>query len=506
VTVGASSPVTARGGLAGRRTNVLAGVRPLLLAAAGVWGVAFSVLAGKRHNAFLSHRFDLGNMTQAVWATAHGHPLEVTSSTGEQVSRLGSHVDPLLALFAPFWWVWPSPLMLTTLQSLALASGALPVFWLARKHAGDERAAWSLAAAYLLYPAVQWSALNDFHPVTFAIPLLLYLVWFLDEDRLFAAAVVAVLAASSKENIPLVIAGIGLWYGIRRGRPIVGAVIAMLGIAWTAVALAVVVPHFSAAPSSFYDRYASVGGSPGGVLETVFHDPLRLWDAATTGGDLRYLALLLVPLAGLWALEPILALAAVPILALNLLADFWSMNRIEYQYVSGIVPCLFAAAAIGLGTIQGRRSVVAAVTVLVLVGLANISGPLAAVRTYGEGVRATGVRVDPAGGAKLDAIRAAIDLVPSGAPVTATNRIGAHLSDRRQIFLFPAQARGGWIVIDTDDPWLARPREAVDPGGFARELGRLLEDPAWRLVFRRQGVLVFRSFSSAAAAGAVATR
>ena len=42
-------------------------------------------------------------MTQAVWSTAHGHPLAVTSLAGEQFARLGAHVDPILALFAPFW-------------------------------------------------------------------------------------------------------------------------------------------------------------------------------------------------------------------------------------------------------------------------------------------------------------------------------------------------------------------------------------------------------------------
>ena len=73
------------------------------------WGVGFAVLAARRHADFLSHRYDLGNMTQAVWSTAHGRPLEITESAGEQMSRLGSHVDPLLVLFAPLWWIWPSP-------------------------------------------------------------------------------------------------------------------------------------------------------------------------------------------------------------------------------------------------------------------------------------------------------------------------------------------------------------------------------------------------------------
>ena len=72
-------------------------------------------------------------MAQAVWATAHGHPLEITNLQGDQASRLGSHVDPILAAFAPLWWIWPSAAMLVAAQAVAIALGALPVFWLAQE-------------------------------------------------------------------------------------------------------------------------------------------------------------------------------------------------------------------------------------------------------------------------------------------------------------------------------------------------------------------------------------
>ena len=224
------------------------------------------------------------------------------------------------------------------------------MFWLARKHIGDDRAACNLALAYLLFPAVQWIALFDFHPVTLAVPLLLYMIWFLDEDRLLAATVFAVLAASSKEDIPLAIAGIGLWYAVRRHRPLVGWAMVVLGVAWTAVSLWIIVPHFgTGGPNPFYGRWESVGGSPSGIVKTLFTDPGQIWHEATTGKDLLYLFLLFVPFLFLWAFEPLLVVAALPILALNLLSTFPSMNSIRYQYVSAIVACVFAATAIGAG-------------------------------------------------------------------------------------------------------------------------------------------------------------
>src|SRR5256714_2618574 len=118
----------------------------LLWAAVAAYATAFAALSVLRHRAFETGRFDLGNMVQAVWSTAHGHLLEVTNLHGAQISRLAAHVDPILIVFAPLWWIWPSPSLLLTAQALAVALGALPLFWLARKHTGSEPAALGLSS------------------------------------------------------------------------------------------------------------------------------------------------------------------------------------------------------------------------------------------------------------------------------------------------------------------------------------------------------------------------
>src|SRR5207253_5441046 len=114
--------------------------------------------------------------------------------------------------FAPLWWIWPSPDVLLLAQAAALALGALPVFWLGRKHLGTERAGLGVALAYLLYPPVQWLALNEFHAVALACPLLLGAFWYLDEGRLLPFALFAAAACTTKEEIGLVVAGFGAWY------------------------------------------------------------------------------------------------------------------------------------------------------------------------------------------------------------------------------------------------------------------------------------------------------
>src|SRR5687768_5164713 len=150
-------------------------------AASAVFAAVFGAAAVLRHRAFESGRFDLGNMTQAVWSTAQGDVLSVTDVRGEQISRLGAHFDPILAALAPLWWLWPSPELLLAVQAVAVGAGALAVHKLAVKHLGPGRPAAALALAYLLLPSVQWLVLSDFHPVSLATPLLLWAWWFLDE-------------------------------------------------------------------------------------------------------------------------------------------------------------------------------------------------------------------------------------------------------------------------------------------------------------------------------------
>src|SRR5262249_21482700 len=107
-------------------------------AAMTAWTAVLFSVVHRRYTGFLQGRFDLGNMVQAVWSTAHGRPLEITnSSTGEQMVRLGGHADPFLVLLAPVWKVWPSPLALGLTQVVVVALGALPVFWLGRRHLGS---------------------------------------------------------------------------------------------------------------------------------------------------------------------------------------------------------------------------------------------------------------------------------------------------------------------------------------------------------------------------------
>jgi uncharacterized membrane protein len=468
----------------------------LLWAAIGAYASGFCALSILRHQAFNTGRFDLGNMTQAVWATAHGHPLAVTNLEGEQVSRLGSHVDPILVAFAPLWWIWPSPSMLLAAQASAIALGALPVFWLARKHLGSERAGLGFALAYLLYPAVQWLTLAEFHPIALACPLLLFAFWYLDEDQLVPFAVFAGLAALTKEEIPLVIAAMGIWYALSRKRYRIGGAIAVLGAVATAISIMLVLPHYNeGASSSFYGRYGALGDSPREILETVFTDPGRLVSVAFDSEGFHYLADLLLPLALLFAAAPLVLIAAIPELGLNLLSATHTQSSIHHHYTAGLIPPLIAASVLGAGRLargEQRRAIVLAGIAVAAALVANFR--LGAIPLWRSLPGGSSYQAHMSHVSTHDRIaERALRLIPGDAVVSATNSLGSHLSARRRFLSFPQVQDAEWIAADETQPGYA---DRWDPLATATDLARLRRSPDWRLVFSEDGVLVFKRRSS----------
>jgi uncharacterized membrane protein len=466
--------------------------------ASAVWTVGYVLIGLSRYAEFRVGRVDHGLMVQAVWNTLNGRFLEGTFA-GDETSRLGGHVDPILAVFAPGALLFPVAELLIVVQVAALASGAFPVFWLARRKLRSESAGVILALVYLLNPWVAWQAYSDFQPVSLAIPLLLFAIWFLDSGRYVAFAVSGLLALMCGELIGLGFVGLGAWHAVATRRWRAGVLIGAVGAAWTAACLWIVIPAVSGGHSPFYAHFEGVGGSPSALLRNALTDPGAVAGALFSWRDLGYLAVLAWPLLGVFLASPLLAAGAAPQLAVNLLSDWPATTSAKEHYVSAAIPYLVAATILGLARLRsGRRRIVAAVLVLeasLVLTIALAPWPGTAVSELARPFERNDRR---------EALVAAIELVPSDAAVSATNAAGAHLSERRFFYSVPALANAEWVVIDRRDAYLPQfddGRTKSSPGRLAAFEDRLEKSGSWRGVFERDDVVVYRRVRSAQASG-----
>jgi uncharacterized membrane protein len=288
----------------------------------------------------------------------------------------------------------------------------------------------------------------------------------------------------------LAVAGLGVWYALAHGRRRVGVAIAAAGAGWSLVAVLVLMPALRGGPSLFHGYYESIGGSPEGILRTVFTDPTAILGALTTAEDVAYVILLAAPLAGLFLLAPGLAAVALPQLLLNGLSDRDALVDPRYHYVAAIVPALVAGTVFGLRRVREswQPAVTGAVLVLSIAMFVSL-GPLPGSRFQDE------TRFPSTYAPHVEALHEAVALIPSNARLTSTNAAGAHLSARRHYYNFPITKGADWVILETRDAWI--PLGAPGGEGVRRDLmeeltKRLESDPGWTKVFDRSDVLVFR--------------
>jgi uncharacterized membrane protein len=177
-----------------------------------------------------------------------------------------------------------------------------------------------------------------------------------------------------------------------------------------------------------------------------------------------------------------LFLGAIPDLVINLLSGKPEQTQLYWQYTSGIVPFVLAASIIGASKLKRNpdRVSVGAVAAVLFIGLLNpVFSPVYRIAVNDLG-RVLGS--DPTRAAKSHALA----LIPSGVPVSASNRFGGLLSERRYIYIFPTRKTAAWMIVDArDGPQVHRQR-------YRHNIAAINSNPAWHVVYRSNGIEVLR--------------
>lgn len=427
-----------------------------------LFSTVFGWLSLARHAAYQSHAFDLGNVDQAVWNTAHGSLLRFTDMAVNGrvlTSRLAIHVEPLLVAIAPLFWALPGPRTLLVLQALVVASGALPLYLLAVRVLGSSWVAVAFPLAYLAHPSLQNAVLDDFHAVTFSAAFLGWAIYALWTDRIGLFAVSAVLAAATKEEVGLIAAMLGIWLFLR-GRRAVGVGALVGGTGWFLLAVLLIVPHFNPGGQSPYlARYAYLGHGFRGVLTGIVLHPDRVLAALASPDRQAYLLYLTHPLGLVPLLGAPVLLLGLPVLAINLLSADPTMYSGFYQYSAELVPITIAAAILGcawLRAAMARASARGAALVVPLLAIFVTLGAVTDTWRWGFTPLSLGYVV-PAAGPHQALEDRVVASIPKDAVVAAADEIEPHLADRRWVYLLPTvHPRNGpparFILLDASVP------------------------------------------------------
>ena len=427
-------------------------LRPLDWAAIGlllVYVVAFSWMSIRQHESFQTNALDLAKFDQAIWNTARGRPFHITLI---QDSIVQSHFSPILAAYAPLYWLWPDVRLLFVIQSLCLSGAGFLLYVFFR-----DDAPWvglTLFGAYLLHPSLHQVNLYEFRRITTAVlgsSLALYALFKRRYGLMIAGLALALL---SKENTALLVIGIGLYLILARREFKIGLPLLATGAAWLLLVPLVVLPALGTPQFlskntgySLAGKYFSyLGHSPTEMVQTLLRDPRAPFAYALRRERLLAVFGLLWPTGFLFLLAPAVAAFVLPFLAYLLASKSDSMGELTAWYPAIILPLLAWAGAVGLSRLKDSW--------------VNWASVILAAASLGGYVTLSPVR--PTQWARTQRfevtdhhrqVEAALQRIPSNAVVAAQDPLVPHLSHREQIYLFPwypEESSPEYVVLDRE--------------------------------------------------------
>jgi uncharacterized membrane protein len=489
------------------------------LTAAAVFGGYFTISLF-RYLRLQPTSWDLGIFTEYVKQYADLRA-PVVDIRAPGLNLLGDHFHPAVAVLAPFFRVFPSPVTLLAAQALLAALSLIPVSRAASELLG-RGAGRAIGAAYGLSWGLQQLVNYDFHEIALAVPLLAASLSALVRGRFRAAVWWALPLVFVKEDQGFTVAAIGLVLALRYRRPVAGWLLAAWGLGWSLLAVEVIIPYFN--PAHRYP-YWSVAAGSGGVTVPGLLGQLVAYPSV----KLPTLALILLPTVFLAVRSP-LALVAVPGLALRFVATSSVYWTTDWHYNATVMPVVFVAAIDGLAAMRSAQAAALAGGEAALAGARagrggpgsrRLSGRLAgrgSRRLSGglAGLRAAWCRHGPAMmlavsaalcfqfpvsqlwspltyalGAHVAAAQAAMARVPDGTTVATDLDLLAPLAARTDTFWlgnYRVNPVTEYILFDSDSTdW--QPPPANVPAFVARWFSHGLR---YRLVYRDDGVYLFR--------------
>ena len=407
-----------------------------------------------RYRTFHSRSLDMAYYVRLVWGMAHGRP---DNPVVDAPHWLGLHLEPILFVPAALSRLGlPVAELLLVLQAAVAALALPPIHALCRRRIAPllgETVALLVALSIYLLPAVSRCVDYDFHPSTLLIAPLCAWIDAVDQGRWGRAWAWMAVSLCFREDVGLQLlcaasaaAAWGTFHDRSQARRhLLGQ--AGLSALWFAVYALLVQPRYLPDPAggSFGAHFARFGGGQGGVAGVVraaLADPAALGRYLVSGDRPGYPLALLFTVGGVALAAPRWLAGALPLVLINLASDFPGVRLVQSHYATAMAPFLAVAAVAGVERLTrvadlhrpALRRLPAALLLLSAGSAFALRGasPLAPDFTF-----AAYRDDDDSRAARALVARANSD--PAAPRVVAEARVLAHLAERPEPILDPAQ-------------------------------------------------------------------
>ncbi len=441
-----------------------------------LYSTYFSLVTLAKHAHFMTGKYDLGNMAHVLYHTTHGNIFQHTDPGGtEIVSRLATHADFILILISPFSILFDESELLLVLQSVALGAGVYITYKLAELILNNKNLALLFGVSYALNFWVQKQNLFDFHPITLATPLVLLTFYYIFKKKIIHSLVFLMLALLTKEQMYAVGFLVGAYITFFKRKKI-GIAVMTGSLVTFYLLMNVFIPNSHTGGHFALSYFEELGSTPTEIIINSILKPHILISTFFAPDRITYLKLLLSPLGILPLFAPIFLIGALPDFLINMMSNNPHLRDINYHYGAVIIPFMYISAIAGSAfLIKKRLPFLIIASYLVIMTVYSFY-------TYGAlpGAKNPSIEMFKSQTEGEAALEYFLKSVPSYLSVSASNNLGAHLVQRKDLFVYPVGKDIAQVIIISKTDKNASPNLQ----SHLKDIRILENDPHYRTIFK----------------------
>lgn len=443
------------------------------------------ICSSLRHFLFQSNALDLAVFDQWVYLTSQGLP-PISSFFGFHM--VGDHAAFILYPIALLYKIYPALHWLFAVQAIALALGALPIYYLSLQNSLSIAYSKVMVISYLLYPALfNINFFTDFRPEAIAVPSLLWAMW-AGTARKTSYLILAVgLTLICKDTLSLTVVALGLWLWFIQGRRYYGIGCILAGAVWYLLTIGYLVPMLRGGQAGGVVFFSSLGNSPSEILLNIVTNPIIIIKRFFLPDTLFYYLLLILPvIIGLHWRQAMTIIPALPMLLLNILSDYSAQRDLVHHYSLIVFPFIIVWLLRSISQYKQEKDRPWLKPRLLIIW-AVISFLILA--KYEFFIIRYLVSLS-----NLNSLHTAVSLVKTQGSVLTTSRIAPHLSHRKTIKLISSEWNPDdqnredfeYILLDT------RTKNLENKLDFDTELPNMLKNnSSFKLKYEQDDVYLF---------------
>lgn len=456
----------------------------LFLVISGVFVVLLSLVSIVPHVFFRTNAFDLGIFNQTLSHYAH---FKFGPNTLREVpTLLADHLEFILFLFAPLYWIFGSYTLLLV-QIAAIIFGGYGIYLLLKTETNDAFLTLGGVVIFYLFFGLYQALAFDYHNNVVGTMFIPWMFYFFSQKKFFWYYFFLFLFLASKENLPPIAAfiGISLTFFSEKDVKKHGVITFLISCIYFMLALKVIIPFFN---YGNYDHwsYSSLGSTPVEALKNILLNPFHALKLLFDDSEkLKFWILFLVSGGILVFFKPKYVLLLVPLFMMKFFSDNKAYWGPLYQYSIEFTPVV----ALGAATALARIKKIPVRRLLLLLFVAGNIFILVRIHLYDGSTVLRIFNPDYYSNTSQKTLEKVLRMIPPEAPVSAQNTLVPHLAERNEIYLLPKGGdKSSFILLNLNEANIWPFENHAELENYRSKLD---QDSAFRKIFEEDGVVLY---------------